>query len=245
VNNLRINKLILESTSLPDVDRRRIIAAFHQKAYSPDQDEFTELIRQALRDLGYFKVQINKSDVLLTPDAKRKTLDVTARVEPGAQYRLGEISFHSVKVFSSNRLRNAFPIQTGHPFNTTKFSNGLDALRQLYATRGFVNMVFNPLPKIDESRHIIDLTLDIDEGKPFNFGRLYLVGVEPHAGAAKALMTSWIPLEGKRFNSLELQKWFDANRSTWHAGPQRWQAIDLTQRATPYIVNVTLKQPCW
>ena len=136
-------------------------------------------------------------------------------------------------------------MQEGDLFNATEFSKSIDALRNLYSTRGYVNMVLNPVPRIDESRHVIDLVLSVDEGKPYNFGQLYLEGVEPHAGAAEALMASWKPLEGKPYNSLELQKWFDANRSTWHAGPDRWQAISPSEQFESRVVNITLKQPCW
>jgi outer membrane translocation and assembly module TamA len=240
---VRIHKLIVESNTLPQVDRERLTHLLEQKSYP--RPEIADRVEMALRDHGYFKAVIRDSDVSFAPQAGNKAVDVTVKVEPGPQYRLGEIRFDNGTVFSSNQLRQLLPLQEGDLFNTTQFSKSLDALRKLYGTRGYIDTVVNPVPEIDDRHHIIDLVLSIDEGKPYNFGQLSLEGAEPHAGAAKALMASWKPLEGRPYNSLELQKWFDANRATWHAGPESWKAISSSQQPEFHAVNITLKQPCW
>ena len=241
VETVRIHNFVVLSKTLPALDREQLVHLFQQKSYP--ELEIEERVRQALRDRGYFKAQTN--DISFTPEAGSKAVDVTVKVEPGPQYRLGQIRFENATVFSSDQLRKLVPLQEGDLFNVTEFSKSLDALRSLYATRGYVDMVLNPVSRTDESRHVIDLTLELDEGKPYTFGHLSLEGVEPNVGAANALMASWKPLEGKPFNSLELQKWFDANRSTWHAGPDHWKAINSSSQPDSHVVNVTLKQPCW
>lgn len=67
----------------------------------------------------------------------------------------------------------------------------------------------------DELRHTVDLVIFMDEGRPYDFGKLYLEGIEPHAGAGKALLNSWKALEGKRYNPLELHRWLLANHADW------------------------------
>jgi outer membrane protein assembly factor BamA len=182
--------------------------------------------------------------VSFTPQAGSNAVDVTVKVEPGPQYRLGEIRFENATIFSFDQLRQLITIQAGDLFNATEFSDALDNLRKLYATRGYVDTVINPVLMIDDRRKVIALVLSMDEGKPYNFGQLSLEGVEPQVGAAKALMASWKPLEGKPYNSLELQKWFDANRSTWHTGPESWRAMGSSEQFQSHVVNITLKQPC-
>lgn len=248
---VRINKLIIESSTLPELDRQQLAHLFQQTSYSKPElqaggsgaPDVEEHVRQALRDRGYFNAQA--SNVSFTPQPGGKAVDVNVKVEPGPQYRLGKIRFENATVFSSKQLRQLIPMQEGDLFNPTEFSKSMDNLRSLYGTRGYVDMVLNPMPEIDESRHVINLVLSLDEGKPYNFGQLSLEGVEPHAGAAKALLASWKPLEGKPYNSLELQKWFDANRTRWHASPDRWQAISPSEQFESRVVNITLKQPCW
>jgi hypothetical protein len=237
---VRINKLVIESNGLPDADRERIVRSFQQR-YPENEDEFRERIRQALRDLGYFKAAVDEPTFAF-PTKGRAIANVTAKVKPGAQYRLGEIRFRRATVFPAAQLRSVFPLRSGVLFNATEFSRGLDDLRKLYGTRGYVNMVANPVPSIDESRRIIDLVLEVDEGQAFDFGKLYLEGVEPHPGAGKALLDSWKPLEGRRFNTLELERWLQANHSEWKAGTQVSRSMTMAPDPESRVVNVTLTQ---
>jgi outer membrane translocation and assembly module TamA len=163
-------------------------------------------------------------------------------VEPGALYRLGEIHFQRATIFPPAQLRNVFSLRNGDLFSPTKFSEGLDELRKLYATRGYVDCVANPVASIDESRRTIDLVLDVDEGRPYDFGKLYLVGVEPRPGAGKALLDSWKPLEGRRYNPVELQHWLLANHFDWKVSALASDSIRTTGDPRSLVVNVTLTQ---
>jgi len=240
-DQIRISKLVIESNSLPDADRERIIHLFQQKTYC--QPEIGERIRGALRDLGYFKAVVDEPKFSFPTQGERRTIaHVTVKVEQGAQYRLGEIYIQKATIFPSTRLRKLFLLRSGDLFNVTKFVEGLEDLRKLYETQGYVNFVGTPIPSSDESRRTIDIVVDIDEGKPYDFGRLYLEGVEPYPGAGKALLNSWKTLEGKRYNSLELQHWFLTNRSNWHVGPQIFDSMRTAPEPESNVVNVTLSQ---
>jgi hypothetical protein len=236
---VRINRLVMESTSLPDADRDRIAGLFEQKRFPEDENEIRERIRQALRDLGYFKPVVDEPTFAFPASG---VANVTVKVKPGAQYRLGEIRFQRATVFPAAQLRDVFSQRNGDLFNATEFSRGLDDLRKLYGTRGYVNMVANPVPSIHESRGIIDLILEVDEGQPFDFGKLYLEGVEPHPGAGEALLDSWKPLEGRRYNPVELQHWLLANHFDWKVSTLASDSIRMTQDAESRVVNVTLTQ---
>jgi outer membrane protein assembly factor BamA len=110
----------------------------------------------------------------------------------------------------------------------------LDHLRELYGTRGYVNTVANPVVTTDESRGTIDLVLEVDEGQAYDFGKLYLEGVEPHPGAGKALLNSWKPLEGRRYNL--------ANHFDWKVSALASDSIKATEDFESRVVNVTLTQ---
>jgi outer membrane protein assembly factor BamA len=86
-------------------------------------------------------------------------------VNPGSQYSLGEIYFRRTAAFPSQQLRNLFSMRRGDLFNGSKFGEGLGNLQKLYASRGCINMVAAPGVRIDESKHILDIFLDVDEGQ--------------------------------------------------------------------------------
>jgi Surface antigen variable number repeat len=238
VNKVRISKLVIESNSLPAAEREQIIRSFQQKTYF--QPEIGERIRQALQDMGYFKAAVDEPTFPFPPQVEEKGIaNVTVKVEPGTQYRLGQIRFEKATVFPSAQLRDLFALRNGEPFSRTAFIKGLESMRKLYETKGYVNFVATPVPMFEESRRTIDMVIDIDEGKPFNFGQLLLEGVEPHAGAANALKDSWKPLMGKRYNSLELQNWLLTHHADWKVSPD---SVKLVMDAGPLIVNVKLTQ---
>ncbi|WP_035354563.1 POTRA domain-containing protein [Edaphobacter aggregans] len=241
VSEVRISKLAIESSSLPDADRERIVRLFQQKTYF--QDEIGERIRGALRDLGYYKAVVNEPRFSFPTQAEgRRIANVTVKVEPGAQYRVAEIRFQKATVFPATQRRTLFQVRKGDLFNVAKIVEGLEDMRKLYGTRGYVNLVAIPQVMIDESRRTIDMVFDVDEGKPYDFGRLYLEGVEPYAGAGKVLLNSWKPLEGKRYNSLELEHWFLANQSSWNVKAPMYRSITTTQRPVCCVVDLTLSQ---
>jgi hypothetical protein len=196
-----------------------------------------------LRYLGYFKAVVDEPRFSFPMQGEgTRIANVTVKVEPGAQYRLGEIHVQKATVFPSTQLRNLFSLRRGDLFNVTKFVEGLEDLRKLYETQGYVNFVGTPITSSDDSRRTIDIVVDIDEGKPFNFGRLYLEGVEPHPGAGKALLNSWKTLEGKRYNPLELQHWLLANHVDWKVGTRISDSMRMAADPESLVVNVKLTQ---
>jgi hypothetical protein len=236
---VRINRLVIESNSLSAADRERIIRLFREKTYP--EGEIGERIRQAVRSVGYFKASVDEPKFSF-PTEGRDIANVTVKVNPGVQYRLGEIHFLRATVFSPDQLRNVFSQRRGDLFNATKFSVGLDHLRKLYGTRGYVNMVATPVVMTDEPRRTIELVLEVDEGQAYDFGKLYLEGVEPHPGAGKALLNSWKPLEGRRYSPVELQHWLLANHFDWKVSALASDSIKTAEDFESRVVNVTLTQ---
>jgi outer membrane translocation and assembly module TamA len=197
-----------------------------------------------LRDRGYYKARVEEPKFSFIPQAsEKKVANVTVHVDPGIQYRVGEIHFEGTTVFTPDQLQNVFPVQKGELFKLTKVLKGLEDLRKLYATKGYVNFFCIPQISTDESLRTADMTVKVEEGRPYNFGRLYLEGVEPHPGAGKALQNSWKPLEGKRYNSLELQRWLRTNHTNWKVSTSLSDATRLVfDNPESQVVNVKLTQ---
>jgi outer membrane protein assembly factor BamA len=233
-----IGKLVIESNTLSSVDRERLVRSFERKAYV--EDEIGTRIRQALTNRGYFKATVDEPRITFA--AQGQAADVRVKVDEERQYRLGEIRFEKATVFPDATLRNLFQLQSGDVFNRSRITRGLEDTRELYWTRGYVNLV--PVPEVvsNESRGTIDLVIHLDEGIPYDFGKLYLEGIEPYPGAAQELRKSWESLQGKRFNSVELRRWFTENKSHWKVA-QFWRSVNYAPRDPEHhVLNVTLSQ---
>src|SRR3954464_5801847 len=149
--------------------------------------EDTERVRDMYQSKGYFKAlvgdpQTNLHDApsgfFLNPVKKHngKAIDITIPVEEGDRYRLGSITFTNAKVTRPEALRTVFPMKDGDIFSTTQVRKGLDNLRKAYGELGYIN--FTPVPdtKIDEEKKVVNLVIDLDEGKQYSVRRIEFTG---------------------------------------------------------------------
>jgi outer membrane protein assembly factor BamA len=240
---IRIRSLTVVSDDLPQADRERVLRRLQDHSYVPN--EFEERTRQSLRDLGYYYARVEDAELSEIredkPDksANVSIANVSIKVQPGAQYRLGFIGFKHATLFSPDQLRSQFPIQTGSAFSASSVGYGLEKLKALYQDKGYINFGAIPVPSIDESHHIVDLTIDLDEGQLHVFGKLILDGVEPHTGAGKSLMDSWASVQGKVYNPELLKAWLTSNWPTAAQNEYRVQTVENDPRQ----VNLLLEFP--
>ena len=238
-----IHKLMILSSDLPEARRKQIITAYEGRGYRPQ--EFAEKVRQVLRDDGYYNAVVE--DPLLTGVGnidKAWSADVTLHVSAGAQYRLSEIHFAHVSVFTPALLREQFHIEQGGLFSATAISRGLERVKNLYVEDGYVRFGAIPTPQIDEAGHTIVLTVDVDEGRPSNFGSLILQGREPRPDASKRLLATWTSgMEGKRYSLTVLKHWLSANAPWWSDTPEGMLYIANLPGLNPQRIDIRLEFP--
>lgn len=144
------------------------------------RDELVERVRDQWQMRGYFEAKADLVEVRKLSQAPETTIaSAIVHVEEGEQYRLKEITFSNINVFSPAELRAAFPMQPGQVFATEAVRNGLKALRALYVGKGYIN--FTPVPdaSIDEKSRTIVLAIDADEGEQFRFGSVRFQSDDP------------------------------------------------------------------
>jgi hypothetical protein len=224
-----IRNLTIISDDLAAADRLRI--AHSLQGTTCDPDEMQERVRRKLRDLGFYYAQVETPEFspISQPEGSQSPaadgIDVSIKVLPGAQYRFGVIEFKHATAFAPNTLRSQFPIEAGSLFNVTSVSYGLNRLRNLYQANGHINFGAIPMPTVDEKHHVVNLTIDLDEGKSYVFGQLTLAGTEPHAGDGNALASAWGKLQGKAYDPDLLKDWLASNWPSGNEGLSHMQAI--------------------
>ena len=236
---IQIHGLAIETDGLPNRDRERIIHLLEGCICS--QEELEARIGIAFRELGYLDAHVDEPRLSFVSETQSANeVNVSVRVDAGPQYRLGAISLQKATLFPTDRMRKLFPIQSGDLFNVTKIVEGLEQLRSLYGTEGYVDFVASPM-QIEKPHRTLDLIIEIDEGKPYDFGPLLLEGIEPHAGAGKALIESWKTLQDRRYSPLLLKHWVAANSSEWRGqGAATSDEIVTAEDPALHVVNVKL-----
>lgn len=240
----RVRNLTIISNDLPVADRLRIAHSLQGVTYEPN--EVQERVRLKLVDQGFYHAQVNAPELSEMRQAETSQVqaadgvDVSVEVLTGAQYRLGVIEFKHATLFPPDRLRGQFPVETGSIFNATSLSYGLERLKNLYQAKGHINFGAIPVATVDEKHHVVDLTIDIDEGKAYVFGGLVLDGIEPHAGDGNALLSSWASLLGKTYDPELLKNWLASN---WPSGKEGLSHMHAIQNEDPQQVNFRLEFP--
>ncbi len=150
-------------------------------------EEDTERVRQAYRDLGYFRANTSEPLThirnegglsLFTFRANTgKRMDIRIPLEEGERYRFTGITFTGNKAVSNTRaLRAQFALKDGDWFNATAFGKGLDNLKKAYGTLGYINFAPVPEPKYNDAARTIGFNIDLDEGKQFRVSRIEFQG---------------------------------------------------------------------
>jgi outer membrane protein insertion porin family len=150
-------------------------------------DEDAERVRFAYRDKGYFKALTGEPqtnvrnaggiDIFTLRPSKGKRVDILIPIEEGERYRLGAITFSGNKAYPNTKaLRAQFALKDGDYFNYTLFGKGIENLRKAYGEGGYINFVGTPQPTIDEAKKVVNMNIDIDEGKQFYVSRIEFTG---------------------------------------------------------------------
>ncbi len=150
-------------------------------------DEDTDRVRQAYEDRGYFRAETADPQTHVRDEgglnwftlrpSTGKRIDILIPVEEGGRYRLGGITFSGNSTFTNTKaLRAQFPQKDGEWFDATEFSKGLKNLRKAYGSLGYIDMVPDPKPRVDEAKKLVYLDIDISEGKRFYVSRIEFSG---------------------------------------------------------------------
>lgn len=228
-------------THLSSSELQNIVAEVKSYRYPPNQpNEIGERIHYALLERGYFDAKLDNLDVTRVQQiGSQATLSVSVSVNEGQQYRLSEITFSGAKA-PDNQLRSLFAIAKGDIFNTDKIREGLESLRELYASQGYVN--FTPVPNTDadDETLTISLKIDLDEGKQFRFGRFLFDGENPQPATSAELIELWKPYEGMLYDYRIVEQYWQSIQTKLPPGLELGKTLVMKQDPKGGIVSVRI-----
>ena len=239
--DIRIDHLLIDASDVPLAVREGISGTF-ANVICP-QDEVAIRVQRAFENQGYPFAHADPPSIALIREGHgTREVAVSIHVTAGSLYDLGDISFRQETLFTPEQLRAVFDIRGGEPISLQCIGDGLQQLRQLYASKGYIRFIAIPQLVVDEAEHRIDLVIDLDEGRSFSFGQLLLEGVDPHVGAGRSLEASWKGLQGRQYDPSLLNRWLTANAAQWPdiTDPRR---TGLTPHDDSETVDVKLVLP--
>ncbi len=194
----------LSSDELATIEREMTGSCFDENA-----DEIEERVRALFQNRGYFGAVLNSLRIKPNdPVAVPKAVTVEVDVLEGSRYRLAEIGFVGNHAFNADELRNKFPLKKGDLFARDKIASGLDALRDLYLSSGFI--AFTAIPDTQNlSNATVILSVAVMEGQQFHMGKLEIFAKKE---IVDRLRTEWQMPEGAVFDMTYLENYIGRNR---------------------------------
>ncbi|HZM85626.1 MAG TPA: outer membrane protein assembly factor BamA [Blastocatellia bacterium] len=161
---------------------------YHKEKLETDLDRLRVLV---YADHGYLKARFGEPRVedvgrvgtwVPLIGHKGQGLKIVIPVEEGRQYRAGEIKIEDNTEFTADEIKTVIGLKSGDVVKGyTVVQKGLDSLKKLYGTRGYIqfNAGFVPDFKddtVDPSKGVVDITFGVEEGKQYTLRRLEFIG---------------------------------------------------------------------
>jgi outer membrane protein assembly factor BamA len=204
---------------LPVATRERLVAELKHGTYKVDSGWLEQVlhwpIEGAWQDDGFFRAQVKASASIISTDTTVEHVLLTIHADEGHQYELGSIQFRSSDptfplIFSTAELRNLFKIHEGDILSAQKIRDALDALKELYGSRGYIDYVATPLTDIDDETGRISLIMELDQEKQFRLAKIEVFGTD--ANMVALVKSKFRP--GDVFNSQLIKSFLAENKSS-------------------------------
>ncbi len=206
-----IESFVISGTRAVDsAELAEITNSMSGSTFNDDSDELSERIRNQFQDRGYFKAEVEKLDIkVIDPLASPKPVRMEAQVSEGGRYRLSTIDFIGNHALSSQELRADFLIKTGDVFTKSKIAAGLEGMRRLVISRGFLDFTAIPDTSFD-SASTVNLNIKVDEGRQYRMDKLEITGA-PEVG--DKLQARWELEPGAVFDAGYVKAFLEKNSS--------------------------------
>jgi hypothetical protein len=205
------------------------------RKFNDNSEELQERIRAQFQDHGYFKVEIQKLDIkVIDPLASPKPVRLEAQVSEGPRCRLSSIEFTGNHALSSQELRAKVPIKIGDEFRRSKIAAGLESMRDLYGSHGFLESVFVPDVQLDSSS-TAKLNIEVQEGAQYRMDKLEISGLPEEA---EKFQVRWELAPGAIFDATYVGTFLEKNGSLLPAGFNQSSGVELFTNCRDGTVSV-------
>jgi outer membrane protein assembly factor BamA len=130
------------------------------------------------REHGYLKAVLGDPEPTVVETGAHDTLvDVILPVRSGRQYKLSRIEISGNKGFPEATLQNAFHIHAGDIANAVELKKDLEAVHQIFGTRGYMDAVVKGELKANDAQSSATYVVSIVEGDVYTMGKVEIRGL--------------------------------------------------------------------
>lgn len=241
--SVTISNVKFENTSRLSPARRRELAAEiktnNRWPISSPQSLLSASIRQrvlaAYSDEGYWRARV---EVTVVP-VRSGEVEVAIRgIKEGRQYHLGGLAWSGVTAFPESQLSEVMGLRQGEVIKRTQAEQGMESVRRLYASRGYLNYSAVPQIQFNDERGTLILQLAIDEGGSFTFEKLDVLGAD--STVRDRLLKEWPLLVGDVYPENTVEDFLAAHLPLLPPARQRdlvCRTLDLSTHTIAFVLD--------
>ncbi len=155
-------------------------STYTEEQYAADLEKVREVyLNNGFVDVSFGPAEMEYTDgnsrFLLWKSPKR-WLDLNIPITEGKQYRVGNIEVDGAEVFPAEFIKGFFELTPGEVYDESKVTKGLETLRELYGSRGFVQFTGFPIKTPVEDSDLVDVTINLNEDKQYFVNKIEFKG---------------------------------------------------------------------
>ena len=120
------------------------------------------------QDRGYANFHTDSVQVAIAPD--KGDIFITVNITEGAIYRIGDVKLAGTLIAPEAELQHLLLVAPGQIYSQKAISATQELIKNRLGAEGFYFAKVEPVPSIDEAKKIVNLTLFIDPGSPWQNG---------------------------------------------------------------------------
>jgi outer membrane protein assembly factor BamA len=197
---------------------------------------------------GYLKAEFGPSDARVVPqpssaaDSKPSTeieVDALVPVTPGKMYSTSAVDWKGNSAIATTELAPLLHMPPGQPADAVRFLDDVQAMGNLYRSRGYMAAQIKPHEQFDEEKSTVHYDLTIVEGDLYKMGELEILGLDTQAKAR--MQAAWTLRQGQPYNADYPKKFLEDTRQLLPRGVAWNVSIHETPDARDKTVDVEIR----
>lgn len=166
-----------------------------------EESRFRQLLHSAVKPLYERRGRLNVSfpKITVQPSDRVKGLDVEVTVDEGDVFHLGEVKWNAPPTVPERELLRAANFDTGDVANIAAIQEGLERVRHSLRRLGYIMAVVSSDRHIDLAAKRLNLSVVVDPGDQYSFGKLSIEGLD--ILSEPVIRKMWAMKEGQPYNA--------------------------------------------
>ncbi len=122
-----------------------------------------ETLRAYYLNRGYIEMQVESTQVAITPD--KKDIYITVNINEGDKYTVSDIKLEGEMFGRNDELASLIELKNGDTFNDEKLDNSTKKIAERLGNFGYAFANVNVNPELDRDKNEVAFTILVDPGK--------------------------------------------------------------------------------